>query len=52
MWKKARLPAFLLPITISLGIDAFAQSSSNVDFTPVTQSMLNDPNPQDWLMWP
>ncbi len=51
MWKKARFPTFLLPITILLGVDVFAQSSSNLDYKPVTQSMLNDPNPQDWLMW-
>ena len=51
MLIKTRLTAFLLAITILLCVDAFAQSSYDQDFTPVSQTMLNDPNPQDWLMW-
>jgi len=51
MWIKTRLAAFLLAITIWLSVNAFAQNSYDHDFTSVTQSMLNNPNPQDWLMW-
>ncbi len=28
-----------------------AQSSGENDFVPVTDAMLQDPAPEDWLMW-
>ena len=37
-------------LALSLGREAHAQRPG-ADFVPVTQEMLNDPEPEDWLMW-
>ncbi len=33
------------------GTCAFAQPQPLIDFQPLTQAALNDPDPSDWLMW-
>ena len=37
-------------LTVCLGREARAQRPG-ADFVPVTQETLNDPDPEDWLMW-
>ena len=39
----------LLMTLMSLSGSAYAQSTT--DFVPVTDAMLQDPAPGDWLMW-
>ena len=48
-WRRQTLVAVLLiVITIVAGGVAAAQDR---DFTPVTDAMLQDPDPADWLNW-
>ena len=35
----------------ALALPAGAQAQPESDFTPVTDAMLQDPAPGDWLMW-
>ena len=52
-----RLPAACSVLLIALGLlplsahPAAAQSAANREFVPVTDAMLQDPDPGDWLMW-
>ena len=50
MLGKIRLVLSLL-IAIALISSLQAQSQTQIDFRPLTQEMLNDPEPEDWLMW-
>lgn len=50
MLGKIRLVSSLL-IAIALNSSLQAQSQTQIDFRPITQEMLNDPDPEDWLMW-
>ena len=51
------LPAACSVLLIALGLlplsahPAAAQSAANREFVPVTDAMLQDPDPGDWLMW-
>ena len=40
---------FLLATVISL--NSWAQPTREIDFQPLSQEMLNNPEPEDWLMW-
>ena len=51
MWNKNKIPGSLLPLALCLSMYAFSQASSDTDFKAVSQSILNNPDPQDWLMW-
>ena len=42
------MPSALLPLSAH---PAAAQSAANREFVPVTDAMLQDPDPGDWLMW-
>ena len=52
-----RLPAACSVLLIVLALlplfahPAAAQVAANADFVPVTDAMLQDPDPGDWLMW-
>ena len=52
-----RLPAACCILLIALALlplsahPAAAQSAANREFVPVTDAMLQDPDPGDWLMW-
>ena len=48
---KQKQIEFLLVIAISASISGFSQISSAQDFKPVSQDILNNPDPEDWLMW-
>ena len=48
--KQKRL-LILLVALLGASFSAFSQISSGLDFNPVSQSMLNNPDPEDWLMW-
>ena len=40
----------LLIVLVASGLPAAAQGSQ-ADFVPVTDTMLQNPDPADWLMW-
>ena len=46
--KKQLLFAIAL-LGMSMGVNA--QTDITNSFRPLTQEMLNNPDPQDWLMW-
>ena len=52
-----RLPAACSVLLTALALlllsahPAAAQSAANAEFVPVTDAMLQDPDPGDWLMW-
>ena len=52
-----RLPAACSVLLIALALlplfahPAAAQGAANAEFVPVTDAMLQDPDPGDWLMW-
>ena len=52
-----RLPAACSVLLIALALPpltahpAAAQVAANAEFVPVTDAMLQDPDPGDWLMW-
>ena len=48
MWVRVTLSAVLL-LLAAPAVTARAQSPD--DFVPVTDAMLQDPAPEDWLMW-
>ena len=52
MWKRVfpSLWAFVVAIVWLFGAGT-TQAQSNSDFIPVTDAMLHDPDPADWLMW-
>ena len=45
-----RIAAVLLPIALLYGASALAQQADG-DFVPVTDAMLEDPDPANWMMW-
>lgn len=45
-----RMVAVLLPIALLYGASALAQQADG-DFVPVTDAMLEDPDPANWMMW-
>ena len=45
-----RIAAGLLPIALLHGAAALAQQADR-DFIPVTDAMLEDPDPANWMMW-
>ena len=47
--KKNFSYLFLLATVISL--NSWAQPTREIDFQPLSQEMLNNPEPEDWLMW-
>ena len=48
MWVRVTLSAVLLLLAAA---PVTAQTQSSDDFVPVTDAMLQDPAPEDWLMW-
>lgn len=50
MLGKIRLVSSLLSALVLIS-SAQAQSQTQIDFRPLTQEMLNNPDPEDWLMW-
>ena len=45
-----RIAAVLVPIALLYGASALAQQADG-DFVPVTDAMLEDPDPANWMMW-
>ena len=41
----------MLALTLFAHLEVSAQNRGQNAFLPVTQAMLNDPDPADWLMW-
>ena len=48
---KTILPTVVISLSLISSFDANAQSSRQIDFVPLTQEVLNNPDPADWLMW-
>ena len=48
--KREWFGTCLVALFVLSGQTAFAESTG-ADFTPVTDKMLQDPQPEDWLMW-
>jgi PQQ-dependent dehydrogenase (methanol/ethanol family) len=48
--SKRALTPFFAPFFVLVGAAAFAQQSEK-PFVPVTDAMLANPDPADWLMW-
>lgn len=45
------LVSFILLLTLNISIVVSAQPGQQITFLPLTQAILNDPDPSDWLMW-
>ena len=45
------LLGLLLAVAVIAPLEVSAQDSVQNTFRPLTQAMLNDPDPSDWLMW-
>ena len=45
------LRAALVLVSVAVGLSLSAAAQSDVEFTPVTDAMLQKPDPADWLMW-
>ncbi len=45
------LVGLLLALVAVTPAEAIAQDTAQRTFRPLTQAMLNDPDPADWLMW-
>jgi glucose dehydrogenase len=50
MKMSAHLARFLFTIIVSLNMVAFSTRAQEREFTPVTDAMLRNPSPSDWLM--
>ena len=48
---QRRLVIFAMVVAVLATGSMTAQSQSSTDFVPVTDAMLQDPAPGDWLMW-
>ena len=50
---RGSMRSTLLVVTLCLPTVAFGQglAQSGADFVPITDAMLQDPDPADWLMW-
>jgi len=48
--KKKRLRYILLSATV-VSVQAWSQSPGEIDFQPISQESLNNPEAEDWLMW-
>ena len=48
--KKKRLRYILLS-AIVVSVQAWSQSPGEIDFQPISQESLNNPEAEDWLMW-
>ncbi len=48
---QRRLLVFVMVVVVIATGSMTAQSQSSTDFVPVTDAMLQDPAPGDWLMW-
>src|SRR5262245_30829760 len=46
-----RNPTLLLAVTLMLGFTGRAVTAQVKDFRPVTDAMLQNPEPGDWLNW-
>ena len=49
--NNEKLAGILLLLVLVPFFDSQGQTSLTSDFRPLTQEMLNNPNPDDWLMW-
>ncbi len=45
------LTALILGFAMLAPLETSAQDRTQRAFRPLTQAMLNDPDPADWLMW-
>ena len=45
------LRAALVLVSVAVALSLRAAAQSDVGFTPVTDAMLQQPDPADWLMW-
>ena len=50
MKMKTEWLRFLLTATVLLGLVTYPGLAQEAEFTPVTDAMLQNPNPGDWLM--
>ena len=50
MKMKAQLATYLLTATVLLNVVAYPTLAQERDYTPVTDAMLLNPDPADWLM--
>ena len=46
-----RLVGLTLAVAVFTPPEVSAQDHGQNTFRPLTQAMLNDPDPSDWLMW-
>ncbi len=51
MIRGSLLIGLLLALTLPAHLEVSAQDRGQDAFRPLTQAMLNDPDPSDWLMW-
>ena len=53
MHARRFVSSFLVVVGLlaPLGLPAAAHAQASDDFVPVTDAMLQDPDPDDWLMW-
>lgn len=51
MNKNKKTNSFGLVIAALLTTQALGQSARQIDFEPLTQDRLDNPAPEDWLMW-
>ena len=51
VYRLASLPSVALCLAVLQADPLTVHAQSTDDFTPVTDAMLADPSPNDWLMW-
>jgi alcohol dehydrogenase (cytochrome c) len=51
IYRLASLPSVALCLAVLQADPLTVHAQSTDDFTPVTDAMLADPSPNDWLMW-
>ena len=51
MIRGSPLIGLLLALTAMTPLEVSAQDRAQTAFRPLTQAILNDPGPSDWLMW-
>ena len=49
--RSASVPGIVLAVILFVPSLAVAQTETGTPFTPVTDAMLEEPAPGDWLMW-
>ena len=51
MKSKRKKFSYLFLVATFISLNSWAQSPQEIDFQPLSQEMLNNPEPEDWLMW-